>query len=152
MDALLPENEAERLDALRRYQILDTPPDGAFDHITEVAASLFRVPIAIVSLVDHDRIWFKSHHGLDAQQIGRDPGLCASAIISDEVYYLRDAPDDPRSLANPLVAGSLGLRFYAAAPCAPTTVSISARCALSIDNLVSCLQPRRRCSRSWPHW
>jgi GAF domain-containing protein len=116
MDALVPENEAERLDALRHYQILDTPPDGAFDHITEVAASLFRVPIAIVSLVDHDRIWFKSHHGLDAQQIGRDPGLCASAIISDEVYYLRDAPDDPRSLANPLVAGSLGLRFYAAAP------------------------------------
>ncbi len=116
MKALLPENETERLDALRRYQILDTPPDGAFDHITEVAASLFQVPIAIVSLVDHDRIWFKSHHGLDAQQTGRDPGLCASAIISDEVYYLRDALGDARSLANPLVAGSLGLRFYAGAP------------------------------------
>jgi formate hydrogenlyase transcriptional activator len=116
MKDLLPKNETERLDALRRYQILDTPPDGAFDHITEVAASLFRVPIAIVSLVDHDRIWFKSHHGLDAQQTGRDPGLCASAIISDEVYYLRDALRDPRSLANPLVAGSLGLRFYAGAP------------------------------------
>ena len=116
MKALLPENETERLDAVRRYQILDTPPDGAFDHITEVAASLFQVPIAIVSLVDHDRIWFKSHHGLDAQQTGRDPGLCASAIISDEVYYLRDALGDARSLANPLVAGSLGLRFYAGAP------------------------------------
>ena len=116
MKALLPENETGRLDALRRYQILDTPPDGAFDHITEVAASLFQVPIAIVSLVDHDRIWFKSHHGLDAEQTGRDPGLCASAIISDEVYYLRDALSDLRSLANPLVAGSLGLRFYAGAP------------------------------------
>jgi formate hydrogenlyase transcriptional activator len=116
MNALTPENETERLEALRRYQILDTPPDGAFDHITEVAASLFQVPIAIVSLVDHDRIWFKSHHGLDAQQTGRDPGLCASAIMSDEVYYLRDALSDARSLANPLVAGSLGLRFYAGAP------------------------------------
>ena len=116
MKALLPENESERLDALRRYRILDTPPDGSFDHITELAASLFQVPIAIVSLVDHDRIWFKSHHGLNAEQIGRDPGLCASAIISDEVYYLRDALSDARSLANPLVAGSLGLRFYAGAP------------------------------------
>ncbi len=116
MKALLPENELERLDALRRYRILDTPPDGAFDHITEVAASLFRVPIAIVSLVDHDRIWFKSHHGLDTQQIGRDAGLCASAILAREVYHLRDAISDIRALANPLVAGSLGLRFYAAAP------------------------------------
>ena len=116
MKALLPENEPERLDALRRYRILDTPPDGAFDHVTEVAAGLFRVPIAIVSLVDHDRIWFKSHHGLETQQIGRDAGLCASAILSREVYHLRDAISDARALANPLVAGSLGLRFYAAAP------------------------------------
>ncbi len=116
MKALLPENELERLAALRRYRILDTPPDGAFDHITEVAASLFRVPIAIVSLVDHDRIWFKSHHGLEARQVERDAGLCASAILSPDVYHLRDAIHDPRALANPLVAGSLGLRFYAAAP------------------------------------
>ena len=116
MKALLPENELERLAALRRYRILDTPPDGAFDHITEVAASLFRVPIAIVSLVDHDRIWFKSHHGLEAQQVERDAGLCASAILSPDVYHLRDAIHDSRALANPLVAGSLGLRFYAAAP------------------------------------
>ena len=116
MKALLPENELERLAALRRYRILDTPPDGAFDHITEVAASLFRVPVAIVSLVDHDRIWFKSHHGLEAQQVERDAGLCASAILSPNVYHLCDAIHDSRALANPLVAGSLGLRFYAAAP------------------------------------
>ena len=115
-EALLPPNESERLNALRRYQILDTPPDGAFDHITAVAANLFRVPIAIVSLVDHDRIWFKSHHGLDAEQVGRDPGLCASAIFSPDVYHVRDAISDARALANPLVAGAFGLRFYAAAP------------------------------------
>ena len=74
MKAKLPSNEAERLDALRRYAILDTPPDGAFDHITAVAAELFDVPIAIVSLVDQDRIWFKSTVGLDAKQIDREPG------------------------------------------------------------------------------
>ncbi len=116
MKALLPENEPERLDALRRYRILDTPPDGSFDHITELAASLFRVPIAIVSLVDHDRIWFKSHFGLEARQVEREAGLCASAILSPEVYHIRDAIHDARALANPLVAGALGLRFYAAAP------------------------------------
>jgi len=116
MKALLPENELERLDALRRYGILDTPPDGAFDHITELAAGFFQVPIAIVSLVDHDRIWFKSHYGLEVEQVERDNGLCASAILSPDLYYIRDAVKDARTLANPLVAGALGLRFYAAAP------------------------------------
>jgi PAS domain S-box-containing protein len=77
---------------------------------------LFQVPIAIVSLVDHDRIWFKSHFGLETQQVGRDAGLCASAILSPEVYHLSDAAHDPRALTNPVVAGALGLRFYAAAP------------------------------------
>jgi formate hydrogenlyase transcriptional activator len=113
---MLPQNEPERLEALRRYRILDTPPDGAFDHLTTVAANLFRVPIAIVSLVDHDRIWFKSRHGLDMCETGREPGLCASAIFSSEVYHIRDAIHDVRALANPLVAGDFGLRFYAAAP------------------------------------
>jgi PAS domain S-box-containing protein len=116
MNARVPAREAERLQALRRYSILDTPPDGTFDHITALAAELFRVPIALISLVDHDRIWFKSRHGLDAQQIARDPGLCASAIFSPDVYYVRDGLTDPRTLANPLVAGEMGLRFYAAAP------------------------------------
>ncbi len=116
MKSELPENEAERLVALRRYQILDTPPDGAFDHIAAMAANFFRVPIAIVSLVDEDRVWFKSHHGVEANQVGRDPGLCASAILSPEVYHLRDALHDVRAMTNPLVTGSLGLRFYAAAP------------------------------------
>jgi two-component sensor histidine kinase len=112
--------EADRLAALRRYDILDTPPDGAFDRITALAADLFSVPISIVSLVDHDRIWFKSHHGshhgLAVQQIGRDPGLCASAILQVEPWVLTDARADPRSLANPLVAGKFGLRFYVGAP------------------------------------
>jgi two-component sensor histidine kinase len=108
--------EAVRLEALRRYDILDTPPDGSFDHVAAVAARLFDVPIAIVSLVDEDRIWFKARHGVDVEEIGRAPGLCASAILQDDPYVLTDASCDPRSLANPLVAGEFGLRFYAAAP------------------------------------
>ena len=112
----LPPNEEKRIEALRRYAILDTPADGNFDRITHLAATIFKVPIAIISLVDTDRIWFKSHYGLSINQINRDPGLCASAILSSDVYVIGDACSDPRSLANPLVAGEFGLRFYAAVP------------------------------------
>lgn len=111
-----PVNESERLAALYRYEILDTPPDGSFDHLTRLAAYFFNVPIAIISLVDHDRIWFKSHFGVEVNQVDRAPGLCASAILSDDLYLVDNAPEDPRALTNPLVSGELGLRFYAAAP------------------------------------
>lgn len=110
------EAEAARLDAVRRYDILDTPPDGYFDRITALAANLFSAPISIVSLVDEDRIWFKSHHGLDVEQIDRGPGLCASAILQSEPWVLGDAKTDVRSLTNPLVAGDFGLRFYLGIP------------------------------------
>jgi two-component sensor histidine kinase len=113
---IIPENELHRIAAVKRYDILDTPPDGAFDRITAIAARRFDVPISIISIVDHDRIWFKSHHGLNVKQIGRDPGLCASAILSDMPHVLSDAARDPRSLANPLVAGEFGLRFYVGVP------------------------------------
>lgn len=109
-------NEQGRLKALHRYNLLDTPPDGTFDKFTQLAANVFNVPISIISLVDTDRIWFKSKYGVEVNQIKRDPGLCASAILSDEVYVVEDAKNDPRTLANPLVAGEFGLQFYAAAP------------------------------------
>ena len=114
--SLLPENEEQRLAAVRRYNILDTPPDGAFDRVTSLAARIFSVPTAIVSVVDHDRIWFKSHHGTDVEQLDRDPGLCASAILQDDPWIIEDAPTDPRALSNPLVAGEFGLKFYAGVP------------------------------------
>jgi two-component sensor histidine kinase len=104
------------MSAVKRYDILDTPPDGTFDRVTALAARRFDVPISIISIVDHDRIWFKSHHGLEVKQIGRDPGLCASAILSEMPHILSNAALDPRSLANPLVAGDFGLRFYAGVP------------------------------------
>ena len=112
---LIPHDELERLAAIRRYDILDTPADGAFDRITRIAAQVLGVPIAIITLVDHDRIWFKAAEGIEGvQEIGREPGLCASAILVDEPWIVEDARSDPRTLANPLVAGEFGLQFYAA--------------------------------------
>jgi len=114
--SVIPPDEAQRLAEVRRYEILDTPPDGAFDRITALAARIFSVPIAVVSIVDHDRIWFKSHPGVEIAEIGRDAGLCASAILHDEAWVVEDARMDPRALANPLVAGELGAQFYAGVP------------------------------------
>ncbi len=115
-DLEYPADEKARVAAIRRYDILDTPPDGAFDRITRLAAKILKTPIAIISIVDHDRIWFKSKVGLDAPEIGRSPGLCASAILQDEPWIVADARKDPRTLANPLVAGDFGLQFYAGVP------------------------------------
>ena len=113
---IVTQDEIQRMAAVRRYDILDTPPDGAFDRITAIAARRFGVPVAIISIVDHDRIWFKSHHGVPVNEIGREPGLCASAILSPDPHVVLDARTDPRTLANPLVAGDFGLRFYAGVP------------------------------------
>ena len=113
-DSAVP--EAQRLEAVRRYDILDTPPDGAFDRVTAIASQVLRVPISIISIVDHDRIWFKSHHGVDVEQLDRDPGLCASCILQDGPWIVNDAKSDPRALANPLVAGEFGLQFYFGIP------------------------------------
>jgi len=114
--AIIPADESQRMDAVRRYDILDTPADGSFDRITAIAARRFNAPISAISIVDHDRIWFKSHQGMPVDQIAREPGLCASAILSQRPYILLDAATDSRSLANPLVTGALGLRFYVGVP------------------------------------
>lgn len=108
--------EAARLAAVRRYEILDAPPDGVFDDIAALAAAACGTPIATVSIVDAGRIWFAATYGLEGvTQIGDEPGLCASAILGDEVYVVPDAAIDPRTLSHPAVRGELGLRFYAAA-------------------------------------
>lgn len=108
--------EAQRIRAVQRYDILDTPADGAFDHVTQVAARMMGTPIAIISIVDTDRIWFKSHHGVDVEQISREPGLCASAIMQNGPWLVNDAPLDPRTMSNSLVAGEFGLHFYLGVP------------------------------------
>ncbi len=109
--------EAARLSAVRRYSVLDTPPDGAFDRIARLASKLLKTPIAIISIVDEDRIWFKSLAGLEGvDEIPREPGLCASAILQKDPWVIPDASVEPVALANPLVAGEFGLRFYAGIP------------------------------------
>ncbi|WP_426061251.1 GAF domain-containing protein [Hymenobacter sp. B1770] len=109
-------HETARLAALKRYDILDTPPDGSMNRLTALASKMFNMPIAIISMVDEDRIWFKSLHGLEAEQIDRGGGLCDSAILSEDVYIVEDARSDPRTLTNPMVVGEMGMRFYAASP------------------------------------
>ncbi|MFE1198747.1 PP2C family protein-serine/threonine phosphatase [Streptomyces olivaceoviridis] len=116
---LVPDEVVEvgRMEAVRRYDILDTPPDGAFDRVAALAARLFDVPVATVTIVDEDRIWFKAAHGLDGvSEIGRDPGLCGSAVLRDDALVIPDTLLDDVACGNPLVTGPLGVRFYAAAP------------------------------------
>lgn len=108
-------NELKRLEALRRYRILDTPPDSTLDRVTEVAAKLFDVPIALISFVDEKRVWFKSRYGLELPEIDRNPGLCASAIQSPNIYTVKDTAKDVNAIKNPL-AGVYGFRFYTGAP------------------------------------
>ncbi|MFJ9736691.1 PP2C family protein-serine/threonine phosphatase [Streptomyces sp. NPDC101166] len=112
-----PADEQARMAAVRRYRILDTPPDGTFDRIAALAARIFDAPMATVAIVDTDRVWFKAAHGLgDLTEISRDPGLCASAFLHGEPRVITDAVTDARALADPLLDGGLGIRFYAAAP------------------------------------
>ncbi len=112
-----PSNAEEpRLQALLAYAVLDTPPEQAFDDITELAAQLFGMPVALVSLSDRHRQWFKSRVGLDATEISREFAFCDVAIRSTEVLVVADARADPRFASSPLVAGDAGVRFYAGAP------------------------------------
>ncbi|WP_228893199.1 GAF domain-containing protein [Pseudoduganella aquatica] len=111
-----PPNEAERIAALYALLILDTPREERFDKIVEFAASEFDVPIALISLLDSDRQWFKSCVGLDACETGRDISFCGHAIMRAEIMEVRDAAQDPRFADNPLVTGPPHIRFYAGAP------------------------------------
>jgi GAF domain-containing protein len=112
---VLPD-EAARLAALRRYAILDTPPDEAFDRVARLAASLFQAPIALVSFLDADRAWFKAHVGVDIAEIPRDLTLCTRTVLSDDITLVPNALEDPTFADNPLVVGEIGVRFYAGAP------------------------------------
>ena len=109
--------EADRLAALRALDLLDTPPDPKFDAITALATDLFDVPVALISLVDEHRQWFKSNCGLgDVSETSREVAFCSYAIQQHDVMAVEDATRDKRFACNPLVTGAPGIRFYAGAP------------------------------------
>jgi signal transduction histidine kinase/ActR/RegA family two-component response regulator len=112
----LPSNEEQRLKALHRYQVLDTPPEANFDRITNLAARLFDVPITLVSLVDEFRTWFKSCYGFDTHEVDRESSICSLAILDNNVLVIPDTREDARCAGMPLTRTEPGLRFYAGAP------------------------------------
>ncbi len=114
--ATIAANEAERLLALNRYGVLDTPAEVEFDRITALTADIFEAPICLVSLVDKKRQWFKSHQGLEARETHRDLAFCAHAILEDKVFYIPDATKDERFHDSPLVIGPPNIRTYLGAP------------------------------------
>lgn len=111
-----PDNEALRVKTLRELKVLDTSPEERFDRLTRLAKRLFNVPIALVSLVDADRQWFKSCVGLGVSETPRDISFCGHAILGDQILTVRDAGLDERFHDNPLVLGEPGIRFYAGCP------------------------------------
>tara|TARA_Y100001956_G_C4128832_1_gene192179 strand:- start:6983 stop:7942 length:960 start_codon:yes stop_codon:yes gene_type:complete len=111
-----PDNETQRIDNLQQLKILDTEPEERFDRVTRLAKRLLDVPIAVVSLVDVNRQWFKSCFGLGVTETPRNISFCGHAILGDEPFIIPDAKLDPRFLGNPLVEDEPYIRFYAGIP------------------------------------
>src|SRR6266849_513738 len=115
-EADAPLDEAARLEALHRYRVLDTPPEPGFDDITFLAANVCKTPVALISLVDANRQWFKSKVGLTVAETAREVSFCTHAIRQGDLLVVPDALEDERFRSNPLVTTDPKIRFYAGAP------------------------------------
>jgi GAF domain-containing protein len=116
MNAPIPRNDKQRLHVLWQYDVLDTMPEEVFDDLTELAARICEAPIALITLVDEDRQWFKSKVGVTLTETSRDISFCAHAIAQSDLFIVPDATQDERFASNPLVTSDPQIRFYAGAP------------------------------------
>ena len=110
--APIPENEKARLEAVKKLNILDTPPEKRFDYLTKKAIQICKVPIAVISILDEDREWFKSCQGLSSKEGERSISFCGHTILQNEIFIIEDTLNDPRFADNPHVVKE-GIRFYA---------------------------------------
>src|SRR3954467_10478404 len=142
MRAPIPENEAARLETLRQYEILDTDPEESFNDLTRLAAYICDTPIALITLIDEHRQWFKARFGVRQRETHRDISFCAYAILQDGPFIVPDALADERFKTNPMVTSEPHIRFYAGSPLvSPEGFKIGTLCV--IDNKPKELSPKQ---------